>query len=86
MTTEEKEHLWKLGNDAAYRAIMLECVAHLDDEPMKHVARWLAERGDAIRALRNLCEYLGLSNDWPDNLYLADIIEKHIERYLKGAR
>lgn len=82
MTAEEKERHWKLGNDAAYRAIMLECVGHLDNEPMKKLAIWIAERGDAIRVLRWLCKRFDLPNDWPDDLYLADIIEKYIERGL----
>jgi len=36
------------------------------------------ERKAAIRQARSLCREFGLANDWPDNLHLADIIEKRI--------
>lgn len=45
-------------------------------------ARWIVEREQAVAALRNLCEQFG-DNDWPDNLHLADVIEKHQGRYLE---
>jgi hypothetical protein len=32
----------------------------------------------ARAALRTLCDDLGLPNDWPDDLHLADVVEKHI--------
>lgn len=35
------------------------------------------ERAETVAALRRLCDYLG-DNDWPDDLHLADVIEKHI--------
>lgn len=35
------------------------------------------ERREMIKTLRELCEEYG-DNDWPDNLHLSDIIEKHL--------
>jgi hypothetical protein len=79
MTNEEH---WQLGNSAAYRAILLECAERLGAEyPLTKAAQIIAERRDAIAALRSFCERVGLPNDWPDDLHLADIIEKHIEKY-----
>lgn len=39
------------------------------------------ERAAAIAALRDICAEVG-DNDWDENLYLADIIEKHLARYI----
>ena len=81
MTDEQKEQTWLDGNRAAYRAILLECARHLGvDDPLAKAAELVAERQDAIIALRRVCEDLGLDNDWPDDLHLADIIEKHVHR------
>lgn len=82
MTDEQKEQNWLLGNTAAYRAVLLYCAGNLDaDDPLKKAAVLIAERRDAIAALRGLCERCGLPNDWPDDLHLTDIIGKHIEPY-----
>jgi hypothetical protein len=80
--TEEQEKQWLSGNRAAYRDILLKCAGQLgDDDPLRSAAAMIAERHDAIRALRGLCERCEIPNDWPDDLHLADIIEKYIERY-----
>ncbi len=39
------------------------------------------ERADAVRVLRGLCQEFG-DNDWPDNLHLGDVIEKHLGKHL----
>jgi hypothetical protein len=39
--------------------------------------RYFDERAEVITKLRDLCEEHG-DNDWPDNLHLSDIIEKHL--------
>ena len=41
------------------------------------------ERRETIAMLRQVCEEFG-DNEWPDNLHLADIIEKHLWRHLTG--
>jgi hypothetical protein len=40
------------------------------------------ERKGAIRLLREICEAHG-DNDWPDDLQLEDILEKHLLRHLE---
>lgn len=42
--------------------------------------KWILEREAAISTLRRICEDYG-DNDWPNDLHLSDIIEKHLERY-----
>lgn len=44
-------------------------------------AKWIVERETAVRALRQVCKDYG-DNDWPDNLSLADVVEKHLHRNL----
>jgi hypothetical protein len=80
--TEKQEEQWLSGNQAAYRAMLIECAGRLGcNDPMKTAATLADERQDAIMALRGLCERYGIPNDWPDTLYLSDIIEKYIERH-----
>lgn len=59
------------------RALLTECFGITD--PTVDTARLISERQAAIQALRELCEDHG-DNDWPDDLHLADIINKHLER------
>jgi len=40
-----------------------------------------SERAQTVLSLRRVCAQFG-DNDWPDDLHLVDIIEKHLERYL----
>lgn len=47
-------------------------------------AAWLIEREEAVARLRWLCEEFG-DQDWDDNLHLADVIDKHLGRYLYEA-
>jgi hypothetical protein len=42
------------------------------------VARLQAERNEAIQVARMTCKEFDFDNTWPDNLHLADVIEKRI--------
>src|SRR2546423_657496 len=42
------------------------------------------EREDVVKLLRDACEEHG-DNDWPDNLHLTDVIEKHLLDYFKAS-
>lgn len=67
---------------AAWSRMLQECVRELGyDDPEAQKTRWILERGAAIAQLRDLCGRFG-DNEWPDNLHLADVIEKHLGRYL----
>jgi len=50
-------------------------------DPAAAGARWISERERTVSALRTICADHG-DNDWPDNLHLADVIEKHLGRHL----
>ena len=47
----------------------------------QHVA-WISERERTVSTLRWICAEHG-DNNWPDDLHLADVIEKHLARYLE---
>jgi hypothetical protein len=49
------------------------------DRALVLLARRVTEREEAIAALRDICARHG-DNDWPDNLHLRDVIEKHLGR------
>lgn len=42
---------------------------------------WRIERREAITMLRSICHDYG-DNDWPDDLHITDIIDKHLYRHL----
>ena len=71
------------GSKSAYRSLLLLCIRELSPEIDDNIiiARLLAERDEAIGILRDVCKEHG-DNKWEDNLYLPDIIEKHLSRYL----
>jgi len=50
-------------------------------ENLMTIARLTMEREDAISALRQICEENG-DNDWDEDLYLSDIINKHLGDHL----
>jgi hypothetical protein len=52
------------------------------DDPAVQWHAWVAERTEVVRLLRQICADYG-DNDWPDNLYLPDVLEKHLHRYIE---
>jgi hypothetical protein len=83
------EQDFERGRRSAYASILRQCMIELAPftERMtsggkdQMIAQLVSEREAAIVALREICAEHG-DNDWPDNLYLADIIEKHLGRNL----
>ena len=78
----KEEQAWLTGNRAAWRGLLGECLQHLGyDTPEAKQTAWIAEREDIIAMLRQVCEEHG-DNNWPDDLHLGDVIEKHLWRHL----
>ncbi len=48
------------------------------DGPALTDEAWERQLSATRAALRTLCDDLGLPNDWPDDLHLADVVEKYI--------
>lgn len=82
---DERDATWEAGYTAALRGLLARCVADLGVEDVDAgKARWLVERTDVVLLLRGMCEEYG-DNEWPDNLHLSDVIDKHLMRHvLKG--
>lgn len=82
---EEREALeesaYERGQQAAYRRIISECSRELPEDE-RNLAHMAEERAQARRLLKELARELGIPDDWPDNLHLADVIEKRIMRQL----
>ncbi|WP_027578514.1 hypothetical protein [Bradyrhizobium sp. Ai1a-2] len=76
----DQERAYVEGSRAAWRKMLLEALTNLGGEERDN-HDWLIERGKAIAALRRICAEHG-DNDWPDDLSLVDIIEKHLARHL----
>lgn len=74
------EATWIRGNRAAWHRIMSLAAGELSG-PEKKLAAALAELEATRVALRAVCEEQG-DNEWDDDLHLADVVEKHLGRYL----
>lgn len=82
--TDQIEQSYIQGSRAAWTEMLQQCLRQLGyDDPaaQKTDLNWILEREAAINKLREVCEWFG-DNDWGSDLHLADIIEKHLARYL----
>lgn len=90
MSEEDRNDGWNLGYRAAWQSLLTRALVELGGVDHEHgvgemaVARLVAEREAAVAALRHVCEDHG-DNDWGPDLYLPDVIEKHLGRYLDDA-
>lgn len=83
--TRNEEQAWIRGNKAAWARIATQAERELSGTNKAHVGRragYAAERASVVAALRELCAEHG-DNDWDDNLYLPDVIRKHLGRHLE---
>lgn len=79
---EAEEGIWVRGHKAAYEAMLGDCLRAIGiDDPTAQAAAYLEERIAVIAYLRGICAEYG-DNDWPDDLHLSDIIEKHLMNYM----
>lgn len=79
---ESEERAYLNGERMAWLAMLDTCIRALGhDNAPGQSARWIRERAEVRAALRVLCKDFG-DNDWPDNLHLGDVIEKHLARHL----
>lgn len=77
--SEQDEANYRRGQRSAWRNILNIAIRELnyDQDDCAFLHKLIAEREAAIAALRRLCSDYG-DNNWPDNMYLSDIIEKHL--------
>lgn len=77
------EQSYTRGSRMALILMLQHVLKHLgyDDPEAAHV-KWIAERELTVGVLRRVCGDHG-DNDWPDDLCLADVVEKHLARQLR---
>lgn len=72
----------ELDDRRVWLFMLRECLHQLGvDDPEAQKASWVLERQEVVVALRQLCADFG-DNDWPDELHLGDVIDKHLGDYL----
>lgn len=77
---EREEAAYTLGRKAIYREMLSTALRYLGGKDLSR-EDLIKERADTIAVLRGLCGDHG-DNDWSDDLYLSDIISKHLGDYL----
>lgn len=85
MTNKEEQAYIEGGRRA--RINLLSVLLHelgAANDPLVEHTKWVQEKQETIAALRSVCSEFG-DNDWSDDLYLPDVIEKHLARYLRKA-
>ncbi len=82
-SAEQEEQIYMQGESYSYKNIIRKCQAELRGLgiDLKTKEEFSEERIETIQILRRLCLEHG-DNDWDDDLHLADIIDKHLRRYL----
>ena len=78
------EQTWTDGNRAAWTRMLGICLGELGHES-PDAARLIIHLEGTRAALRRICAEFG-DNDWSDDLHLADVIEKHLERHLQAGQ
>ncbi len=78
--SDEEEKAYELGRKSAFRSLLGECLREVGTDA-RTAHGWQLERAELVAALRNLCEDYG-DNEWPDELNLSDVINKHLLPYL----
>ena len=70
------------GQRAAWLSMLRKCLQELGaDDPIAGQARWVLEREETVAMLRIVCEKHG-DNEWDNELHLADVVDKHLDRHL----
>lgn len=90
---DERDRLREEGRAEVYRELLAEALRGLarpdlpgDVEGLRRrVAALELERASTVTALREVCEEHG-DTDWADDLYLPDVIERHLARHLDDSR
>ena len=80
--TESEEKLYEAGKRSSSLNLLRHCLKELgyDADNIKAL-NLIEEREEVIQLLRTVCPEFG-DNNWPDNLHLVDIINKHLFNYI----
>ncbi len=78
---EMQEEHWTRGERAALSAQLQHILIELGYSEEYKPEFYIKEREQTIAALRRICDEYG-DNEWDNNLFLGDILEKHLRRHL----
>lgn len=78
---DQREENYENGKRAVYLEVIRHCYREMMQGEEILPESYVIERTEAVQTLRHLCEEFG-NNNWPDNLNLSDVIEKHLGRHL----
>lgn len=77
-----EEAAYLRGERAAFTRMLNEAARGLGyDDPLAASTRAISEMEGTRAALRSTCADHG-DNEWDDDLHLADVVEKHLRRYI----
>lgn len=92
-TTEEQvseahERGYIEGHRQAWTGLLQQAIHELRGDgagldPLVRIAALIRELEETRAVLRRACEDFG-DNEWPDNLWLADALDKHLVRHLEA--
>lgn len=80
---EIKEQSWVNGERSALKNQLGQALKGLMYDKEFTREKLIKEREEIIAALRDICNDFG-DNDWDEELYLPDVIEKHLARHLNN--
>jgi hypothetical protein len=81
--TPKEETAYRDGQRSVLRRQLAAILRELGyDGPEQTEHGWIEEREAAVAKLRSVCSEHG-DNEWPDELHLADVIDKHLARHLE---
>lgn len=80
---ENEEEAYEQESRQVWRTLLALCCKQLGYSDLE-VAKvsWTIEREAAIMVLRSICREYN-DNDWPADLNLSDIIDKHVYKHLR---
>ncbi len=83
--SEARKAGYDAGSRRAYVSMLEHALSGLNykGSAAEHAA-WIREREATVSELRRVCATFG-DNDWPIDLNLANVVDKHLGRYLQGA-
>jgi hypothetical protein len=81
MESVNRDEWFRSGVRHAWLDVIKTALSHIPGHEDEAKFDWMIERQEAIEKLRELCDEFG-DNDWPDELHLADVIEKHLAGHL----
>jgi hypothetical protein len=84
--TQSEETAYTEGSRMVWLQMLRRCLKELGyEDPEAKASLFAVEREETLQQLRTICRDFG-DNDWPENLHLGDVIDKHLSRHLHARK